>query len=300
MTTKVLTYTPLELRLADFANRGILRFDDAVEVTSPDEADFIICPISLWDLKNSGGEIEKLPWMKGHSRKHVFFDVADNGETFPGIDSIFLRCYLTKDMQRANPRSLCVAWPTSSSGDYTAPFPVPADGFKFDVSYRAWLSSDTRKQCAKSITETFGDRADTDYLSTFTGYCWQEEEGLRRRREFRRSMTESRLMICPSSIPGIFAYRFWEGMAAGRVSVLFCSNHVWPFEWEVDWKSCCFEFPAERAHEAGPICKEILATHDDKTLIEMGMRARAIFEKYVDDRIWPNIHRRLSEKAMRT
>jgi hypothetical protein len=310
---KIYSYTVADLgwqNVPDAEAMMSLRFDDQCEkVNDPEQADVILVPPILYNLRRQGLEPQSLRHMRQTTfKKHVFLDVADNFDVFPTINSIFLRCCLTRKMYGANHRSRCVAWPVSSSGDYSDIVALPAGGFKYDVGFHGWVRGPDyiRHKAAESCRRELGARADIATYPDFCGYIWETPEGLRRRAEFRRSLHECRLQLCPASIEagpvdgrgGVFPYRVFETMAAGRVPLMFCTDHMWPREDKIEWSRTIFCYPESEAGRAGEIAKEIVATHSDDQLVAMGQRCRELYLAHLDDRHWPRIHREMVERLL--
>lgn len=304
---RVYTYTASDLGIAEIPS-GTLRFDGAEPVAGPAEADVIIVPSIMYFLRNEKIDIRKLKFMGQWPEKHVLWDCADNFETFPDMQKpLFIRCCLTKRMLEANPRSVCCAWPVKDFADCVD---VPEWGFRYDVSFHGWASSPVRVAAAESIKEEFGDSADVKLYPDFYGYVERDDpaEAARRWSEFKRSMRESRLALCPASITasppdgrgGVFPYRFFEALSAGRVPVLFCDEFVWPFAPGVNWDEFCFVYPESQAKIAGELCRNILCLFGDKDLLEMGRRGREVWLRWLDSREWPRIHGEIVREKWRS
>jgi len=263
---------------------GELRLE-GIEITDdPTVADLFVCPGALFLFAGDKSALEKFPYIKGKESRLICFDVSDHEDIFTTKDAMLIRCNLRKWMLEAHPHSLSFAGPVE---DYAECIEVPEQGFKYDVSFQGWLSSDARKTAAAScnVPEL---KCDFAAYSDFTGYLKADDPELARRRsEFRRSMRESRLALCPESIPGVFPYRFFEACSAGRVPILICSGHVFPFADQIPYSEFIIEIPSTDAHTAASVAIEFLKTHSDAELIEMGLKARHYWEKFLDCRLWP-------------
>jgi hypothetical protein len=164
-------------------------------------------------------------------------------------------------------------------GDYAS---IPDGGFKYDASFQGWLSSPTRRDAISSCRavsslkfyhKTFGD---------FYGHLTNEDELKARREGFLRTQQESRILLAPQSIPGVFPYRFYEAMSSARVPALFCTGYHLPFQSEIDWDRCTLRFDAERASEAGALIRSFLDRTSDEQLIEMGKYGRTVWSQWLN------------------
>lgn len=264
--------------------QGELRLDGIEETRTPAEADIFTVPGALTALFKTPAALAKLPHFKGNEAKHVFFDCSDN-EPLYGLPCRFIRCntrtwYLAKD-----PNTISWPWPVE---DFSECIALPEGGFKYDASFQGWDSGPVRHKSIESCLSS-GLRCDIQTYSDFTGYIYYEPEGVRRRAEFRRSMKESRLALCPESIPGVFPYRFFEAMSAGRVPVLVSSNYVLPWKRQTPYGEFCIMLPAAEASNLGPYLRTALKTLDDAILIEMGRAARTYFDRFFNRDKWPQL-----------
>ncbi len=268
---------------------GELRLD-GIEVTEDaTKADIFVCPGNIRIFEQGTGvlnmaKLNRLPHFTGNEARHVFFDCSDNFKAPINLPIIFIRCDVRTWMLPHDPNTIQVAWPVE---DFAECIPVPDGGFMYDVSFHAWLSSDARKNAAESILPRSDIAFDYAGYSDFTGYIYHEPEGLRRRAEFRRSMRDSRVALCPESIPGVLPYRFFEAMSAGRVPVLVGSDYVLPFADEIPYEYFVIQCSTENASNVGNLIRSFLDEHDDEAMIEFGLMARRWWDKYLNAKDWP-------------
>lgn len=295
---KAYTYRSDECGLTGWPS-GTLRLE-GMEPSSPQDAELFICPgnLSLFledDVLNKE-RLYRLPYFVGNESRHVFFDVSDNFKTSIGLPILFIKCDARQWMLADDPGTIQMGWPVE---DYAECVPVPEGGFKYDVSFQGWLSTATREQSSQSCIDNPNLKCNMARYSDFTGYIYHEPEGIRRRAEFRRSMRESRLALCPESIAGVFPYRFFEAMSAGRVPILVASDVVFPFRDEIPYEDFILDIDRDDAPNAGALVREFLNQHDDSKLTQMGQMARHYWEKYLDSRNWPALMSYAVQKKMR-
>lgn len=293
--------------LDDLKPFNITALDDALRPTGVElvadmrAADFFILPVPLRDTTMPPSLLhEIINYFKIDERRLAIFDCsdfeADYGQTNPNC--MFIRCNGSKGwMKQKMPRTIVWPWPVE---DFSECIPVPNGGFKYDVSAHMWVtSSNVRRHSCDSVVATFGSRADTALYSDFCGYIYYEPEGIRRRKEFRRSMRESRLSLAPSSIHSVFPYRFFEAMSAARVPVLLCSHYWLPWPGQIDWDACVIRLDVQDAKNAGPLIKDWLSKHSDAEIIEMGKRGRKYWEDWLDSRKWNDLFAIAIEESLR-
>ncbi len=273
-------YRAEEIGLAEWPS-GTLRLEGIEVTTNPEEADVFVCPGPLL-LFQQAEMLDRFPFMSGRESRHVFFDCSDY-ETQYYKPCIFIRCNTRTWYFKADPATISWPWPVE---DYLECVDVPEGGFKFDVSFQGWLSSDARKSAVASCNVPWL-KCDIVGYDNFTGYIYHEPEGVRRRGEFRRSMRESRMCLCPESIPGTLPYRFLESMSAGRVPLLVGSDYVLPFADRIPYSEFIVEIASGNAHLAGKAIEDFIGTHSDEQIIEMGRKARHYWKSYLDSSKWP-------------
>lgn len=294
-------YSPAEAGFAAWPS-GELRLDGFEVTTDPSEADIFVSPGNLSMYLNVGVQegLRRLPYFTGRESRHVLFDVSDNFRQAIGLPCIFLKCDIRSWMLKDDPNSVAVAWPVE---DYAECVDILAEGFKFDVSFHGWLSTDTRRQSSQACLDNPGLRCDIARYEDFTGYIYHEPEGIRRRAEFRRSMRESRLALCPESIPGVLPYRFFEAMSAGRVPVLVSSDFVLPFTDEIPYDKFILRVSRDDASRADVAIQEFIKLTTDEELIRMGKLAREYWVKYLNREDWArtmaySVDKKLKELAL--
>lgn len=274
------------------------------KISDPKKADVIIIPLATRETSHLTPQlwyniIDK--FAKIHDideRRFVTFDVSDfEFQTEKYHNGTFIRSNLKGWMKRKMPRSISWPWPVE---DYKECIELPEDGFKYDIGGHMWLSSNVRTQSCNAVENELGEKADICTYKDFCGYIWDTPEGLRRRKEFRRSLRESRLQLCPRSIHNVFPYRFFEAMSAGRVPVLLCDDYVLPWQNKIDWDSCTIRFGDQDANKAGILIRGWLSNHNDKQIIEMGLRARKYFDDWLHRDRWPDLHTKAIEELFRS
>jgi hypothetical protein len=258
------------------------------EVDSPEEADFIICPVALHRIKSKDPTrrifeqavpVERLPYWKNFESKHVFFDCSDFEVDLNGTSAMLIRCNL-RDWMKKDGQCVSWFWPVD---DLEECVEVPSDGFKYDISFHGWLSTDTRKKSVESCKSVLGDKIDHKTFSNFFGHLPEDSpECIERRENFLNSIRQSKMLLCPQSIQGVFPYRFYEALSAGRIPLLLCTGFNLPFQSEIDWDKCIITAPAEQASNAGNIIKNFLETTSEEKQIEMMKYGRYIWKTWLN------------------
>lgn len=280
---KAYTYKPSDIGIDQWPS-GELRLT-GVDHVSPDQAEIFICPGPL-HMFESVEALDRFPYMRGNETRHIFFDCSDNKTYFTGKSCIFLRCNLMNELLAADPNSVSIAWPVEDFSECIEP---PLSGFKYDVSFHGWLSTATREVSSNSCKGNRDLKCDIAQYQNFCGYIYHEPEGIRRRGEFRRSMKESRLALCPESIPGVFPYRFFEAMSAGRIPVMVGSDYNLPFKDEIPYDSFCLFFERNEAAAVGLFLQEYLQHQTYEKIIRRGLLGRHYWERYLNREKWPEI-----------
>jgi len=263
--------------------------EDVTEVKSPDEADFIICPVALHRVQSKdptrrlfGGAkipVERLPYWEKYESKHVFFDCSDYEVSLAGTSATLIRCNL-RDWMKKDGHCIPWFWPVDNLRQCVE---KPQDGFKYEVSFHGWLSTDVRKKSVASCQEALGKRFDYKTFPNFFGHLPVDHpERIQRRKDFLQSIKESRMLLCPQSIQGVFPYRFYEALSAGRIPILFCTGFNLPFQDEIDWNRCIVTFPAEQASNAGPLIKKFLSETSEEKLEDMRIYGRQMWAKWLN------------------
>lgn len=260
---------------------GELRLEGIPITADPSSARLFVCPGPLL-LFQKPTDLDRFPYIHGREEQHVFFDCSDWDTLYTRKNCIFIRCNLKRFMLEAHPNSVAWPWPVADFGDSTM-----VSGFRFDLSFQGWLSSEWRIQAATACAETSGLKCDIATYSDFFGYLKDgSEEQARRKAEFRRSMQESRIALCPQSIDGCLPYRLYEALSAARIPLLVGSNYTLPFEDEIPYSDFIIRCPAKHADKAGEIALEFIRAHTDEQIIEKGIQARYYWTKYLHGD-WP-------------
>lgn len=266
---------------------GTLRLEGVEQTDRHDEADVFVIPGFLTGLFPNRSELcNRLPYFTKYEAKHVGFDCSDN-EPLYDTSARFIRCntrdwYLSRD-----PNTISWPWPVENYIDCAS---VPSGGFEYDVSFHGWIRSHDTRQKSFELMSSSQLKCDLAGYPDFTGYIWDTPEGLRRRREFRRSLHASRLILCPESISGVFPYRFWEALSAARIPILIGSEFVFPFKSKIDYSSFCIRVERKDIHDLNDIVIEFLSTHDDEAIAAMGKLGRMYWERWLDSAQWPRLH----------
>jgi hypothetical protein len=284
---KAYVYSAVEAGLTAWPS-GELRLEGFETTTNPDDADVFVCPGSLSLFQNQGviqtEQLYRLPYLRGKESRNVFFDVSDNFTKPINLPIQFIRCDVRTWMLPTDPNTISVAWPVEN---YAECVELPEAGFTFDVSFQGWLSTDTRIGSSRSCREHPSLHCDIAEYTDFTGYIYYEPEGIRRRAEFRRSMRESRVCLCPESIPGVLPYRFFEAMSAGRVPVLVSSDYVLPFADKIPYDNFIIRVERNEAATTGSVVASFLERTNDEELVRMGQLARHSFLEWLNRDDWP-------------
>lgn len=284
---KAYTYSPQEAGLTEWPS-GILRLE-GIHTADPEQADIFICPGSLELFRDPRMLSVRLKYFRRYPEKHVLFDISDY-DTVYNEPSLFIRCNLRPFNLRGDPNSIAWPWPVE---DFKDCIDVPLTGFKFDVSFQGWVWSDTRKlstaECSKAARRRVFSFDFSGY-SDFYGYLGRTPTGQieekRRRQEYVRSLRESRLALCPESIPGVFPYRFYEAMSAARVPVLIGDDFQFPFADEIPYQDFMLHISRSSISETSNRIRRYLDDHNDQELIQIGWKAREYYDKFLHRDKW--------------
>lgn len=261
--------------------------NDVCVVDKPDQADFIICPAALHRIRSKNMKLrvdssltcgpETLKYWKDYENKHVFFDCSDY-ENYLGTSAILIRCNV-RDFMLKDKNTIPWFWPVDDLGVYTD---IPSNGFKYDVSFQGWLSTDVRRQSCDSCARILGNRFFHKTFKNFYGLINDKAEQDRRRETFLKNQQETKILLAPQSIPGVFPYRFYEAMSSARIPALFCTGYHLPFQSKIDWDKCTLRFKAEQAPQAGKLIKDFLERTNDQQIIEMGKYGRKMWLEWLN------------------
>ncbi len=274
-------YKAQEIGLTEWPS-GTLRLEGIPVTEDPEEADIFVCPGPLLLFQNPS-DLDRFPYIKERESSHVYFDCSDY-EPLYGKKCLFIRCntrtwYLDKD-----PNTISWAWPVEN---YAGCMDVPEGGFKYDISFQGWNWSDVRMKSIESCKNLAGLNWDIAAYTDFFGYLKEDNPEFHRRRgEFRRSMRESRIALCPESIPGVFPYRFFEAMSAGRIPLLVGSDFVFPFADVIPYQDFIIHLERSHADQAGFAALDFIQSHSDDDIIERGKLGRGYWQQYLNRDDW--------------
>jgi hypothetical protein len=283
---KAYIYKPEQCGLSDWPS-GVLRLN-VEPVAAASSADVFIYPGALHSVTRP---LNTLPYFAGNESRHVFFHCSDDEKLY-GESCAFIRCNTRRWYYAKDRNTISWPWPVD---DFQGC--VDVDKFTYDLSFHGWVSSDARRLSVASCLQDM--RCDIATYRDFYGYIKDPIELARRRTEFMRSMCESKIALCPESIPGVFPYRFFEAMSAGRVPCLVGSNYVLPFEDEIPYKDFCIFVPLDRAHQASEPIVRFLESHTDDEIKECGRKARHFWERFLQRDRWVQLMTYAVEKKMK-
>lgn len=303
---KQFIYSSHIMGLAEWPS-GTLRLE-GIEVTEdPKAADVYVVPgnIRIFETTPGSGILDhvklyRLPYLKGNEARTAFFDCSDDFKQPINLPIIFLHCDVRKWMLPYDPNTIQMAWPVNPKGDLDQCVEIPSEGYLYDVGFVGWNSGLARKVSAMSCKTHPGIQSDITMYSDFYGHlkdtvdgverhAEDTAEGIRRRADFIRNLKESRIILCPESIPGVLPYRFFEACAAGRYPLLVGRDYILPFADHVPYDDFMSHIDTDEATEAGDVVAEIRSRHTDKVFKEKGELARKCWLEWMDGRIWPKL-----------
>lgn len=258
-----------------------LRFENVTYVKTPAEANVIPIPLSVRpDTLPEELLLKIIKHLNQPEWKFTAFDCSDFEGMYPKVPMWMpIRSNLKSWMKRENPRSISWAWPVEDLKHLVS---IPEGGFKYPLGFQGWVWSNVRVHSTASCNATFGRGFDFSGYKDFYGYIEKTPEGFRRKEQFHRSLSECKLQLTPCSIHEVFPYRFFEAMSAGRVPVLFCTGYQLPWAHRIPWDEVSIRFEANDCVNAGPLIKTWLLNHTDEQIIEMGLKARHYWDRYLN------------------
>lgn len=275
---------------------AIMRLDDQVEkVSDPDAADFFIVPVPIWDYEYHHVDPRSMvPHLERKPERHCFLEIADDIGDHDRLfgSCVWFFCNMNLERKTWHKNAVPIPWPVA---DLSECVPLPDGGLKYDVSFQGWVTphhhAKTRVPSVDSCRRIFGERAYLRCIDTFYGYRESTEQGKEDRRTYLESLRASRVSLCGGSIPGVFPYRFWEAMSAGRIPALICDGCVFPFADRIPYKEFCIFIPEAEAGRSGEIIQEWLSGKNDDEIIARGALGRRHWEQWLDSNKWPSTMR---------
>jgi hypothetical protein len=288
------TYKPGEAGVSAWPP-GTLRLEGHEEVDDPARADVFLYPATLMTVREPE-RLRALPHMAAAERRHVFFDVSDYDQVYR-MQCLFIRCNLKAFMRQADPNSIPWAWPVEDLGGVPGP---PDGGWKYDVSFIGWESCQVRTLSIRSCEAEAGLKCHIRTYHEFYGYVERDRPGdaAERRKQFLSSIRDSKIVLAGRSIKGVFPYRFFEGLSAARMPLLFCDEYNLPWEREIDWPKCALLYPESEAQNAGRIAKSFLAKTSEAEFLERTRYGREMWLRYLNRDKWPALMREAVEKKL--
>lgn len=288
------TYKASEAGVASWPS-GTLRLEGHEDIEDPSRADVFIYPATLMTIRDPG-RLRALRHMKGNETRHVFFDVSDYDQVYD-MPCLFIRCNLKAFMRAADPNSIPWAWPVEDLRGIPGP---PEGGWKYDLSFIGWESCQVRTLSIQSCQNEAGLRCHIRTYNEFHGYVERDRpiDAAGRRKQFLESVRDSRITLAGRSIKGVFPYRFFEGLSAARMPLLFCDDYNLPWEKEIDWAKCALLYPESQAQNAGRIAREFLEKTSETEFLERTRYGREMWLRYLNRDKWPALMREAVEKKL--
>lgn len=272
---------------------GELRLPGLEVVNSPSSADIFVCPGDRRLFRSTDDLSNRLQFFRQNPARHVFFDCCEDWMVF-NSPAVFIRCNTLKHFFDSDPNTISWPWPVESCGECV---PVPSEGFTFDISFHGWIKSHPAREIAtEACLGTSGIIFDYSGYRDFFGYLKEgNPEYWRRRIAYRDSLRRSRVALCPQSIVGIFPYRFYEAMSAGRIPILVGEDFSYPFADEIPYGQFSLELPTATPN-LGQVILNFIRSHSDSEIIAKGQLARHYWEHYLDRDQWPRLMQYAVEK----
>ena len=268
-------YTPAEVGMTEFPV-GHIRLTGFAETRDPMQADCFVLPPDIRWVSNE--QITRLPYIAGNVARHVFFSISEHpNRVLPFDGAIVFRTDNCERIARANPSTITWAW---GCDDLIGYMPVPVGGFKYDICFQGWRSTELTDRACESIQRA-GLKAHIAISDKFFGHIETEASQGNLdaitlfgdlRSSFLHAMHESRLSLCPRSKPeGVARWRLYEAMSMGRVTAHLCDGFVPPLSDRIDWSKCQLQIREQDVDRCGEIIGEWIAAHSDGEIIERGV-----------------------------
>lgn len=295
-------YMPEEAGLKEFAP-GHIRLTGFTETRDPSAADVFVLPVDICHVTNE--QIIHLPYLAGNVNRHVFFSISEFPKrVLPFDGAIVFRTDNCKQIAEVNPSTITWAWGVDDLIDY---MPLPEGGFRFDVCFQGWRSTELTDRACESIqraglkahiaiSDRFHGHIETDATNGIAGAA-ELRDSLRA--SFLKTMSESRLSLCPRSKPeGVARWRLYEAMSMGRVTAHLCDGFVPPLPDKINWAKCELRIAEREVDRCGQIIGEWLLLRDDNNLIERGQYARAAWNEWLCSSRWEGNWARLIKERL--
>lgn len=249
--------------------------------SSPENADYLIYPFWLYSraMKQWRQYVPKLregcrllPYYRGNERKHIFFDMNDNSNSY-GLKSHFFRTSIV--IHNVDRRAHSVPY-TQRPISYR--LFRPAEEPKYHLSFCGNINAHKRKKWCRSIQARLDGlfllKGHDKYYGHVPPHAKSELED-----KYIKMIQRSRFVLCPRG-GGPSSRRVYETMAAGRVPVVISSHWIPPFNHVIDWSDLIVHGKnAERTMDN-------LETVSDEQAAEMGQRCQLVWYDYIRDVTW--------------
>lgn len=273
---------------------GHIRLTGFQETHNPKEADCFVLPCDIRHVTDS--QVVHLPYLAGNVARHVFFSISEFPKrVLPFDGAIVFRTDNCKGVAAKNPSTITWAWGVDDLKDYA---PVPQGGFKYDVCFQGWRSTELTDRACESILKS-GLKAHIAIHDRFYGHIETDTSnnvpGAKELRDtlrtsFLQTMSESRLSLCPRSKPeGVARWRLYEAMSAARMSVHLCDGFVPPLPDKINWSVCQYQISERDADKTGQLIEQWLANTCEPELITRGQYARRQWERWLDPQKWESM-----------
>lgn len=301
MSLKAYVYSNEELKKAGIEASAISFPTTLMRVTSPGIADAFFIPVEVGDVERRaqgriGGvlpTLSRLPHWRKHERRH-FFHMHSDEDGLIGTTAIVFRQSVNKN--KKDPRTVAMPPPVEDFGRLVD---ANYDHLPYHVCF-VGLGIDPRGIRQRCLQALQGVPLNCFLDAVGKHWCHYEgtPEGTRRRQLFVDALDQSRLVLSPRGA-GQHSYRLFEGMSAGRVSILLGDDYELPFAEFIDYDSCIFRVPES---QAGVIDAVILQINErcrpTPCMADMAARARQYWVRYLDRARWDEMILKYLEKLL--
>ncbi len=253
-----------------------------VELTSVEDCDYVLLPFK-WkttqmqqaDGRPSAERYIKLAKDHGKKLLVLFEDDYAGPLNLSPDEGIVLRTSFFKSTKKSNEFALPVFRCDRFQGKY-----IDTKPNKPSVGFCGFFHSEAhgiRRYALHCLEED--SRVHTDYIIRLSFWA----QGLPRPvaiKDHYTNITNNMFNLC-SRGAGNHSMRLYEVLSMGRIPIQVDTDCVYPFEDKINWNDHCVMVPEKNIHNIGDYVIDFYNSHSDAELLEMQIRNRKMWEKYL-------------------
>jgi len=259
------------------------RLDLFVQVYSPEEAQFIVFPLSIDGfLENEQPNrsclnfFQTLTYYKQYEAKHIFFSFHDYSDSLES-NSIFFRASVRRSI--ATKTTFAFPYDVRDLG-------TELNKLQYHTSFVGATSTyPLRKELENVLSHSKNLQFYVNTVDTFYENISSNELKSERKQLFLQSVHQSFTICCPRG-NGVQSKRFFEVLSMGRIPILISDDVLLPIENEIEYSKVILRLPEDSISQIERYLAPFFLVNNGEEILERFQYARKTWIDYLQPYKW--------------